>query len=210
MLRNTKDLDNFAIRATDGEIGQIKDLYFDDDAWAVRYFVVEAGSWLSSRKVLVSPVSAQQPDWHGKTLPVSISKARISGSPDIDTDKPVSRQNEEQYLGYYGYAPYWGGQGLWGEGMYPFGVVPTYVANGPDWVERQREDQAALAAERARHRNDDPHLRICAAVQRSTATTCRPRMARSAMSAAFWWTNSPGPSATWWWIPAIGGWATRC
>jgi hypothetical protein len=164
MLRNTKDLDNFAIRATDGEIGNIKDMYFDDDAWAVRYFVVETGSWLNSRKVLISPVSVQQPDWHGKTLPVSITQSQVSKSPNIDTDKPVSRQNEEQYLGYYGYPYYWGGEGLWGEGMYPYGVAPAYLSNGPDWVERQREDEAALAAERARHRNDDPHLRSCATV----------------------------------------------
>jgi|SRR5450830_423961 len=109
MLRNTKDLDNFAIRATDGEIGNIKDMYFDDDAWVLRYFVVETGSWLSSRKVLISTVSVQQPDWHGKTLPVSITKSQVSSSPDID--KPVSRQNEEQYLGYYGYPYYWGGTG---------------------------------------------------------------------------------------------------
>jgi hypothetical protein len=164
MLRNTKDLDNFAIRATDGEIGNIKDMYFDDDAWAVRYFVVETGSWLSSRKVLVSPLSVLQPDWHGKTLPVSITKAQVEKSPNIDTDKPVSRQNEEQYMGYYGYPYYWGGQGLWGEGMYPYGVMPAYDGNGPDWVERQREEESAMAAERARHRNDDPHLRSCAAV----------------------------------------------
>jgi uncharacterized protein YrrD len=161
MLRNTKDFDNFAIRATDGEIGNIKDMYFDDDAWVVRYFVVETGSWMSSRKVLISPISAQQPDWDGKTLPVSITQAQVRNSPDLDTDMPVSRQNEEQYLGYYGYPAYWGGQGLWGEGMYPFGVVPAYVSSGPGWVERQRDDEAALAAERARHRNDDPHLRSC-------------------------------------------------
>jgi uncharacterized protein YrrD len=164
MLRNTKDLDNFAIRATDGEIGHIKDLYFDDDAWAVRYFVVETGSWLNSRKVLVSPVSVQQPDWQGKTLPVSITQAQVEKSPAIDTDKPVSRQNEEEYMGYYGYPMYWGGSGLWGEGMYPYGVVPVFAGNGPDWAERQREQEAAMAAERARHRNDDPHLRSCAEV----------------------------------------------
>jgi hypothetical protein len=38
------------------------------------------------------------------------------------------------------------------------------TANRPDWVERQREDELALSAERARHRNDDPHLRSCEAV----------------------------------------------
>jgi hypothetical protein len=164
MLRNTKDLDNFALRATDGEIGHIKDMYFDDDAWVLRYFVVETGSWLSSRKVLVSPRSVLQPDWHGKTLPVSITQAQVSKSPDIDTDKPVSRQNEEQYLGYYGYPQYWAGDGLWGEGLYPYGVAPTSLSSGPGWEERQRDDLAALAAERLRHRNDDPHLRSCAAV----------------------------------------------
>jgi hypothetical protein len=104
------------------------------------------------------------PDWHGKTLPVSITQSQVSKSPAIDTDKPVSRQNEEQYLGFYGYPAYWGGEGLWGEGMYPYGVAPTTLSNGPGWEERQRDDLAALAAERARHRNDDPHLRSCAAV----------------------------------------------
>ena len=165
MLRNTKDLDNFAIRATDGEVGNIKDMYFDDDAWVLRYFVVETGSWLSSRKVLISPVSVQQPDWHGKTLPVSITKSQVSKSPNIDTDQPVSRQNEVQYLGYYGYPYYWGGMGLWGDAMYPYGLAPSYISNGPGWAERQREDEAALAAERLRHRNDDPHLRSCEAVK---------------------------------------------
>ena len=161
MLRNTKDLKNFAIRATDGEIGNVKDLYFDDDAWVLRYFVVETGSWLASRKVLISPIAVQEPDWTGQTLPVSITTQQIENSPNIDTDKPVSRQNEEQYFGYYGYPYYWGGQGLWGEGMYPYSVVPGYITTRPDWVERQRGDEAALSAERARHRNDDPHLRSC-------------------------------------------------
>ena len=53
MLRSMKDLENFTISATDGEIGHLKDFYFDDDAWVVRYLVVDAGSWLSSRKVLI-------------------------------------------------------------------------------------------------------------------------------------------------------------
>ena len=159
MLRNSKDLDNFAIRATDGEIGKVKDMYFDDDAWVMRYFVVDTGSWLSSRKVLVSPMSVQEPDWKDKTLPVSITKAQVSNSPNIDTDMPVSRQNEEEYLGYYGYTNYWEGEGIWGEGMYPYMTAPQYLRNRPDWIERQREDEAALDAERARHRNDD----VCAA-----------------------------------------------
>jgi hypothetical protein len=62
MLRSMKDLENYAINATDGLIGRIKDFYFDDDAWVIRYLVVDTGSWLSSRKVLISPISVCQPD----------------------------------------------------------------------------------------------------------------------------------------------------
>ena len=51
MLRSIKELENYAISATDGQIGHVKVFYFDDDAWVVRYLVVDAGSWLSSRKV---------------------------------------------------------------------------------------------------------------------------------------------------------------
>jgi uncharacterized protein YrrD len=164
MLRNAKDLKNFSIQANDGEIGHVKDLYFDDDAWAMRYLVVETGTWLSSRKVLISPMAVQDPDWLSKSLGVSLTMKQIEKSPDVDTDKPVSRQNEEQYFGYYGYPYYWGGQGLWGEGMYPYSSLPDNVTGRTDWLERQREDELALRAERARHRHDDPHLRSCNAV----------------------------------------------
>lgn len=164
MLRNTKDLENYAISATDGPIGHVKDFYFDDDAWVIRYLMVDAGSWLSSRKVLISPISVQHPDWLKRTLPVSITKDQVRNSPNIDTDKPVSRQNEEQTMGYYGYPNYWGGGGLWGEGLYPYAMVPGYAGDRLDRAERDREEEACLSAARARHRNDDPHLRSCKAV----------------------------------------------
>ncbi|MEO8936360.1 MAG: PRC-barrel domain-containing protein [Burkholderiaceae bacterium] len=167
MLRNAKDLENYAIAATDGPIGHVKDFYFDDDAWVVRYLVVDAGSWLSSRKVLISPVSVHHPDWLERTLPVAITKEQVKNSPNIDTEKPVSRQNEEQTMGYYGYPNYWGGGGVWGDGLYPYAMVPGYAGYDVDRVdraEREREEESYLRAERARHRNEDPHLRSCKAV----------------------------------------------
>ncbi len=65
-------------------------------------------------------------------MPVSITKEQVKNSPDIDTNKPASRQNEEQYMGYYGYPTYWGGVGMWGEGLYPYAMVPGYAGDdGP-------------------------------------------------------------------------------
>lgn len=52
MLRSMNDLEDYAIRATDGIIGQVKDFYFDDEALVIHYLVVDTGTWLSSRKVL--------------------------------------------------------------------------------------------------------------------------------------------------------------
>jgi len=164
MLSSTHDLEKYAIQASDGEIGAVKDFYFDDDSWVVRYLVVEAGSWLTSKKVLISPVSIHNPDGVSRTFPVSITKEQVRKSPDIDTDKPISRQNEEQYMGYYGYGSYWDGAGLWGDGLYPYGMVPGNIGYGMDRVEREREMEAYLRSERQRHRNDDPHLRSCKAV----------------------------------------------
>ena len=43
----------------------------------------------------------------------------MENSPDIDTHRPVSRQHEADYHGYYGYPYYWGGPYLWGTGFYP-------------------------------------------------------------------------------------------
>ena len=164
MLRSMKELENYAISATDGLVGHLKDFYFDDDAWVVRYFVVDAGTWLSSRMVLISPIAVSHPNWLERTLPVSITMAQVKSSPDIDTDKPVSRQHEEDYLTYYGYPYYWGGMGMWGEGMVPYAMVPGYTGDAKNQAEREREEAVHVREQRERHRNDDPHLRSCNAV----------------------------------------------
>ena len=162
MLRNLKDLQGYALRATDGDIGSVKDFYFDDDRWVVRYLVVETGSWLSSRKVLISPVSIGTPNHDEKVLPLSITREQVRNSPDIDTDKPVSRQHEMDHLGYYGYPAYWDSVGAWGGSTMP-GLMTPDTGLAPSGVGVLEADRAVAAEMAARHRNDDPHLRSCKA-----------------------------------------------
>jgi len=119
MLRPVKDLKGYALLATDGPIGHVVDVLVDDRHWAVRYLVVDTGTWLSGRRVLISPMSLGRPDWALQQLPVSLTKDRVEHSPDVDTQKPVSRQHEEEQLSYYGYPVYWEGTGLWGTSAYP-------------------------------------------------------------------------------------------
>ena len=103
MLRSMKDLEGFTIGATDGDIGTVKEFYFDDVSFTVRYVVVDTGGWLSERKVLLSPIAFRAMDWEHKRITAALTKVQVEKSPDIDTDKPVSRQHEVAYYGYYGY-----------------------------------------------------------------------------------------------------------
>ncbi|MEO8936932.1 MAG: PRC-barrel domain-containing protein [Burkholderiaceae bacterium] len=164
MLRSMKDLEHYRIGALDGDVGHVEDFYFDDHAWVIRYLVVETGNWLSSRRVLISPISIHDPDWAARVLPVSITRAQVESSPDIETHLPVSRQHEMQYLGYYGYPYYWTGGGLWGAGLFPYAMAPGYGGIGPDPDQQSVRDRRHEAVERAIHRDDDPHLRSCKAV----------------------------------------------
>src|SRR5581483_8288863 len=107
MLRRIRSLPGLPIVATDGEIGKLKDVYFDDLHWAVRYLVVDTGGWLAGRKVLISPYSVSRIDWEGGGVELRLRKQQVQDSPDIDTDKPVSRQYETDFMRYYGYPDYW-------------------------------------------------------------------------------------------------------
>jgi len=157
MLRSVKSLEGFAIGATDGAFGKVKDVYFDDQAWVIRYLVVDTSTWLGGREVLISPYSINQPNWAGSVLPATITKQQIKDSPSIDSDKPVSRQYERSYLGYYGYPYYWGGTGLWGGNYYP----GTYLTgmDGQDYGGYQGYLRAPSADD------GDSHLRSANAVK---------------------------------------------
>ncbi len=114
MLTNASHLKGLVIQATDGTIGTVDQFYFDDETWAIRYLTVETDGWLGDRQVLISPISVVHTDWQGKRLDVALTKKQVENSPNIDTHKPVSRQHETTYMGYYGYPFYWGGPNLWG------------------------------------------------------------------------------------------------
>jgi len=162
MLRKSTDLERFAIAATDGTVGHVEDFYFDDGAWVIRYLVVDTGTWLSSRKVLISPIAIGHPDSAAKLLPVSITKEQVRNSPDVDTDKPVSRYHESQYLEYYGYPYYWVGTGIWGQGAYPNMMLPGFATTVQ--AQRVRTEHVQDGAEVRRLHDSDPHLRSCNAV----------------------------------------------
>jgi hypothetical protein len=155
MLRNLADLQGYEIRALDGDIGSIADFLFDDERWVVRYLVAKTGGFFSREHVLISPISFREVDWSARRFHLALSKEQVENSPNIDVDRPVSRQRERELHGYYGYALYWGYPGLWGVAGYP-GMLAT-----------NRGERAASTevAQRSEPEQGDIHLRSASEVR---------------------------------------------
>ena len=114
MLSKAKTLKGYKLDGRDGEIGKVEEFYFDDRHWTIRYLVADTGSWLTSRQVLISPYALLTVNKEEQHITIDLTKKQIEGSPSLNSDKPVSRQFEEAYYGYYGWPMYWDGPYVWG------------------------------------------------------------------------------------------------
>lgn len=114
MFKYATDLTDYNIDATDGEMGKIKDLYFDDDKWAVRYAVVDTRKWLPSKRVLLSPSGFERLDPERKRVEVKYDKDKVRHSPTVPEDTAITPETEISLAGYYGWNRYWMGNMMWG------------------------------------------------------------------------------------------------
>lgn len=100
MLRSIRQLYGKTLGTSDGDVGHVKDFYFDDQQWVVRYVIAETGTWLLRRLVLISPDAFGNFSPEANSLLVNLTRQQIENSPVIESQKPVSRQHEEEYYGY--------------------------------------------------------------------------------------------------------------
>ena len=156
MLHSAKDLKVFSIRATDGAIGSAEWLFFDDQVWGIRYLIVDTGKWLTGRRVLIVPSLIESIDRAAQRVAVRLTRDDVRNSPDVDSDQPVSRQQEIALHSYYGLPAYWTGPGLWAPTM------PGGLAAMP--FTPRAADQAGESAVPDPDQSGDPHLRSTKAV----------------------------------------------
>ena len=146
MLHSMKRLYGYKLGASDGAtIGHVKDFYFDDSAWTVRYAVADTGSWIRGRLVLLSPRAFGKLDADERILRVNLTREQIASCPPIESHKPVSRQYEEQYHQYYGWPYYWQ-DSVWGMGGFPVltELPEPFVGERPGKATKQRNADAHL------------------------------------------------------------------
>jgi len=155
MMFQASALKGYTIEATDGSIGTVSDLLFDDRNWTVRWLVIDTGSFLPGRKVLIHPVAVAQSVHDQEQLLLTLTRAQIEASPDLKEDAPVSRQMETHVADYYGWDPYWGSVAF-GTGAIASPLSPPPLIGGEATTEADMMDGP--------HNEGDPHLRSAAEV----------------------------------------------
>ena len=150
MLNKVKILKGYRLVGLTGEIGKVKEFYFDDQHWTIRYLVADTGTWLADRLVLISPYALRAVSKEEQHIAIGLTQQQIEDSPSVDSDKPVSRQFEESYYKYYGWPMYWGGPYIWGASPYPYmtGAFTPFIGE-PEAQKVPGESAKAW----------DPHLR---------------------------------------------------
>ena len=106
MLNKAKTITGYKLDSLDGEIGKVKEFYFDDQHWAIRYLVAETGTWLTGRQVLISPYALVAVNNEKQNIEINLTKKQIEESPALESDKPVSQQFEDAYYGFYRWPMY--------------------------------------------------------------------------------------------------------
>lgn len=145
MLRNVSQLQGYKLGAEDGEIGHVNELYFDDKDWVVRYLVADTGSWLTGRKVLISPCALGDMDDKELLLFVKLTRKSVENSPSIDKHKPISRHVEKELLRYHGWPLYWMGGDVWGPNNFPMFMPVELLPDQPrSDVDESKEDDSHL------------------------------------------------------------------
>ena len=148
MIYKAKQLYGKKLGARDGDIGRVKDIYFDDTHWAIRYVVADTGSWLSGRQVLLSPRAFERLEEDEGALLISLTRKQIEDSPSIETHRPVSRQYEAEYYNYYGWPVYWVGDGFGGLGGFS-GAISVPAKDGERHHGHNQRDDVHLRSTRA-------------------------------------------------------------
>jgi hypothetical protein len=150
MLWDASAIRGYAIAGTDGHLGSVRDLLFDDANWKMRWLVVDTGHWLPGREVLLPISDLGHLDPAKREFSVKLTRLQIRQSPEIETDLPVSRQAESDLYNYYGWDPYWT-NGYFGSGAIATPIVPPILHSGS-----AMRDPGTVDTSR---RTGDPHLR---------------------------------------------------
>jgi sporulation protein YlmC with PRC-barrel domain len=90
-----RDLDTFigySVIATDGEVGRVCNLLFDDHSWTVRYLVIAPENWTKRREVELALAVVEQSHWIYRSFKVHCTRDQVLNSPELNSARWVALQ----------------------------------------------------------------------------------------------------------------------
>ena len=110
-LYSAREVMDCHIRARDGKIGHLEDLFLDVHEWIVRYLIVDTLDILPGRenKVLLLPQQVESVDTPRSEIRVSLDVQEVKDSPEYNLSDPLEREFELVLHDYYGWPQYWEG-----------------------------------------------------------------------------------------------------
>jgi hypothetical protein len=106
-LRSTHAVNGYSIQALDGELGHVEDFIVDDETWAIRYLIVNTGTWWPGKRVLISPLWIGKVSWTKSNVAVNLSRETIKESPEYTDESLITRDYEIGLHGHYNRKGYW-------------------------------------------------------------------------------------------------------
>ncbi len=106
-LRESEELIGYRVHAADGDIGHIHDMGLDDAGWVVRYLIVDIGSWLNGKRILIAPQWMESRGWEDRRVYTFFDKETIRNAPEFDNNFPVKREYEDLLFTHYNQPGYW-------------------------------------------------------------------------------------------------------
>ena len=107
MLRSAQDFEKCSIGATDGYHVHVKDIYFDDHAWAISFLVVNTSIGRLGHKVLIAPQWIDRLQWSDQFVAADLSRESVRAAPAYDPSADLDRQRETDLYTHYGSFTYW-------------------------------------------------------------------------------------------------------
>ena len=85
MLYEAKTLKGYKLHSLDGQAGKVKEFYFDDHQWKIRFLVAETGNWLIGKQVLISEDALGAVNKEEQYININLTSKQIEDSPSLES-----------------------------------------------------------------------------------------------------------------------------
>lgn len=92
MLIAAKHMYGTPLEATDGTVGTLYDVLFDDQSWTLRHLVATTDRWFFGEQVLLDLADLDRADWSEPRLWLRLTKDQVRECPTIKSDRDLANQ----------------------------------------------------------------------------------------------------------------------